>query len=167
MEKCVHRLLAWGEGMERKGLRVNAGKTKIIISGTGLELLQSSRKFPCAVCRTGVGSNSIKCYECKHWVHQKCSKLKHVKEDLNYRCSRCQGNARPIDRRPQKEVQAGSDKLEVVASFCYFGDMLSVAGGCELATTTGVKTAWKKFKELLNALSSCHLQDPRSCVQLM
>ena len=34
--------------------------------------------------------------------------------------------------------------------------MLS-AGGCELSTTTHVKTAWKKFKELLPVLSSCHL----------
>ena len=35
--------------------------------------------------------------------------------------------------------------------------MLSAAGGCELLTTTCVKTAWKKFKELLPVLSSCHL----------
>ena len=32
--------------------------------------------------------------------------------------------------------------------------MLSAAGGCELATTTHVKTAWKKFKVLLPFLSS-------------
>ena len=83
MEECVRRLLAWKEGKERKGLRVNAGKTKIMISGTGLDLLQSSGKFPCAVCRTGVGRNSIKCYGRKHWVHKKCSGLKRVKEDLN------------------------------------------------------------------------------------
>ena len=44
--------------MEKKGLRVNAGKTKIMICGTGLDLLQSSGKFPCAVRHTGVGSNS-------------------------------------------------------------------------------------------------------------
>ena len=41
--------------------------------------------------------------------------------------------------------------------FCYLGDMLSAAGGCELSTTTCVKTAWKKFKDLLPVLSSCHL----------
>ena len=57
----------------------------------------------------------------------------------------------------QKEVQVGPDKLEVVASFCYLGDMLSAAGGCELSTTTRVKIAWKKFKDLLPVLSSCHL----------
>ena len=35
--------------------------------------------------------------------------------------------------------------------------MLSAAGGCELSTTTSVKTAWKKFKDLLPVLSSRHL----------
>ena len=67
------------------------------------------------------------------------------------------GNARPIDGRPQSEVQVGPDKLEVVASFCYLGDMLSAGGGCEMAGTTCVKTAWKKFRELLPVLTSRHL----------
>ena len=138
------------EAMEKKGLRVNAGKTKIMICGTRLDLLQSSGEFPCAVCCTGVGSNSI-------WVHKKYSGLKCLKKDPDYRCTWCQGTARPLDGRPQKEVQVGPDKLEVVASFCYLGDMLSAAGGCELSTTTCVKTAWKKFKDLLPVLSSRHL----------
>ena len=67
------------------------------------------------------------------------------------------GNARPFDGRPQSEVQVGPDKLEVVASFCYLGDMLSAGGGCEMAVTTRVKTAWKKFRELLPVLTSRHL----------
>ena len=64
------------------------------------------------------------------------------------------GNARPIDDRPQNEVQVGPDKLEVVASFCY---LLSGGGGCEITVTTRVKTAWKKFRELLSVLTSRHL----------
>ena len=64
LEECVRRLLTWKEAMEKKGLRVNAGKTMIMICGTGLDLLQSSGEFPCAVCRTGVGSNSIFCNDC-------------------------------------------------------------------------------------------------------
>ena len=90
-------------------------------------------------------------------MHKKCSGLKRLKKDSDYRCTQCQGTARPLDGRPQKEVQVGPDKLEVVASFCYLGDMLSAAGGCELSTTTCVKTAWKKFKDLLPVLSSRHL----------
>ena len=148
--------LIWIE-MENKGLRVNAGKTKIMICGTGLDLLQSSGEFPCAVCRTGVGSNSIFCNGCKHWVHKKCSGLKRLKKDTDYRCTRCQGTACPLDGRPQKEIQVGPDKFEVVASFCYLGDILSAAGGCELLATARVKTAWKKFKDMLPVISSCHL----------
>ena len=136
LEECVRKLLTWKEAMEEKGLRVNAGKTMIMICGTGLDLLQSSGEFPCAVCRTGVGSNSIFCKGCKHCVHKKCSGLKPLTEDPDYRCTRCQRTACPLDGRPQREIQVGPDKLEVVASFCYLGDLLSAAGGCELSTTT-------------------------------
>ena len=46
LEECVRRLLTWKEAMEEKGLRgVNAGKTKIMICGMGLDLLQSSGEF--------------------------------------------------------------------------------------------------------------------------
>ena len=89
-----------------------------------------------------------------NWVHKKCSGLKCFTKDPDCRCTRCQGTVCPLDGRPQREVQIESDKLEVVASFCYIADMLSAAGGCELSTTTRVKTAWKKFKELLPVLSS-------------
>ena len=137
--------------MEKKGLRVNAGKMKIMICSTGLDLLQGSGKFPCTVCRTGVGSNSIICNRSKHWVHKKCSGLKRLKRTLT------------TDVHGARELHApwpadhGPDKLKVVASFCYLGDMLSAAGGRELSTTTRVKTAWKKFRELLPVLSSRHL----------
>ena len=90
-------------------------------------------------------------------MHKKCSGLKLLKKDPYYRCTRCQGTARTLEGRSQKEVQVGPDKLEVVASFCYLGDMLSAAGGCERSTTTRVKTFWKKFKDLLPVLSSRHL----------
>ena len=81
LEERVRRLLTWKEAMEKKGLRVNAGKTKIMVCGTGLDLLQSSGEFPCAFCRTGLGSNSIFCFGCKHWVHKKCSGLKRFTKD--------------------------------------------------------------------------------------
>ena len=140
-EECVRRLLTLKGAMEEKGLRINTGKTKIMISGTALDLLQSSGEFPCAVCCTGVGSNSIFCKGCKHWVHKKCSGLKRLTEDPDCRRTRCQGTARPLHGRPQREVQVEPEKLEVVDSFCYLGDKLSAAGGCELSTTTRVKTA--------------------------
>ena len=110
----------------------------------------------------------IYCNGCKLWVHNKCSGLQRQTPDPDYRCARCMGNARPIDGRPQSEVQVGPDKLEVVASFCYLGDMLPAGGGCEMAVTTHVKNAWMKFRELLPVLTSRHLlQGPWPCVQLL
>ena len=44
-----------------------------------------------------------------------------------------------------------------VASFCYLDDMLSAGGGCDITITTRVKTAWKKFRELLPVLASRNL----------
>ena len=35
--------------------------------------------------------------------------------------------------------------------------MLSASGGCEITVTSHVKTAWKKFRELLPVLTSSHL----------
>ena len=90
-------------------------------------------------------------------MHKKCSGLKLLTKDPDYRCTQCQGTARPLGDRPQREVQVGPAELAVVASFCYLGDMLSAAHSCELSTITHVKTTWKKFKELLPVLSSCHL----------
>ena len=104
-EECVRRLLTWREAMEKKGLRVNAGKTKIMICSTDLDLLQSSGEFPCAICRTGVGSNRIFCNVCKHWAHKKCSWLKRLTKDPDYRYTWCQGIAHPLDGRPQREVR--------------------------------------------------------------
>ena len=65
LEECVRRLLIWKKAIKKKGLRVNAGKTKVMICGTGLDLLQSSGEYPCTVCLTGVGNNSIYCNGCK------------------------------------------------------------------------------------------------------
>ena len=128
--------------MERKGLRVNMGKTKLMVSGSNLDVLRKSGKYPCGVCQAGVGRNFIQCRGCRQWVHKKCSGIKgSLNLDLNFRCARCLGTARPVDGRLVKEVMIGDEKLEVVPEFCYLGDMLSAGGGCELASIACCKCA--------------------------
>ena len=107
LEECVRRFLTWKEAMEEKGLRVNAGKTKIMICGTGLTLLQSSGEFPCAVFRTVVGRNSIFCKGCKHWVHKKSSGLKRVTEDPDYSCTRCREKNAPKTAYHREKSKSG------------------------------------------------------------
>ena len=68
LDECVERVKVWKEGLESKGLRVNMTKTKFMASGLGLDILPDSGKFPCALCRTGVGRSSIRCSKCNLWV---------------------------------------------------------------------------------------------------
>ena len=74
--------------MENKGLRVNMKKTKLMVTGPGLDVLRDSGAFPCAVCRDGVGSsNAIKCLQCKLWVHKRCSGIQgRIVANQNYVC---------------------------------------------------------------------------------
>jgi len=158
LEGCLAKLKAWKDGMERKGLRVNMKKTKLLVSGSGLNILKDSGTHPCAVCRSGVGSNSIQCTECRFWVHKKCCGIQgKLVNNPDYRCPRCLGLSRPIDGRPITEVAVNGTNLEVEASFCYLGDMICAGGGCGLAITTRCCTAWGKFKKLLPILTSKHI----------
>ena len=158
MEELLIKVQTWKTEMEKKGLRVNMGKTKIMESGINLDVLKKSGKYPCGVCQSGVGSsNAIFCGGCKRWVHKKCSGIKGpLRPDPEFRCARCLGTARAIDEREVSEVEVGNEKL-VVPEFCYLGDMLSAGGGCELAAITRCKCAWGKFRQLLPLLTNRHL----------
>ena len=137
------KLNKWKTEMEAKGLRVNMGKTKIMVSGVNLQTLKDSGKYPCSVCRKGVGSNSIYCAGCTHCVHKKCSGvIGSLKSNPDYRCSRCKGTARPIDGRPHNEWLLVQDKkLDVVDSFCYLGDTIGAGGSCDLSIITRIRSA--------------------------
>ena len=113
-----------------------------MVSGIGLGQLRDSGAFPCGVCHTGVGANSILCSQCSFWIHKKSSGvIGRLSDNPEYICPRCQGTARPIDGRPINEVFVDEVKMDVVPSFCYLGDMLSAGGGCDLAVTTRCSVA--------------------------
>src|SRR5271163_2987261 len=75
-KELLVKIKRWKEGMERKGLRVNMGKTKVMRSQFSDVQAVDSGKWPCGVCRKGVGLNSVMCGVCKKWVHKKCSGVK-------------------------------------------------------------------------------------------
>ena len=158
LEELIARFKAWKDGMEQKGLKVNIPKTVFMISGTGLDVLKDSGRYPCSVCREGVGANSIYCTGCARWVHKRCSGIRgRLIADPNYICPRCLGYARPVDRRPATEVTVDDSKMKVVGEFCYLGDMLSSGGGCTQAIIARCRVAWGKFKKLLPILTNKHL----------
>ena len=114
------KLAVWKEKLEKKGLRVNIGKTKVMICGNNLGTLTDSGNFPCGVCRKGVGSNSIYCEGCSYWVHKKCSGIAGVLvPNPAYCCNRCQGLARPInDSLYERFNLAVGIDLNIVDSLC-------------------------------------------------
>ena len=98
MEELLVKLKTWKTEMEKKGLRVNMGKTKIIVSGMDLDLLKKSGKEPFGLCHNGVGSNAFFCGGCLCWIHKRCSGIKGpLRPDPDFRCARCLGKAWPID----------------------------------------------------------------------
>ena len=88
LDELCQKLKMWKTNLENKDLRVNMNKTKVMISGPHMNSLLYSGKWPCGVCRSGVGSNSIYCLGCKHWVHKKCSGIRgRLVGDVNFKCS--------------------------------------------------------------------------------
>ncbi|XP_052212342.1 uncharacterized protein LOC127831397 [Dreissena polymorpha] len=130
LEECLFILKCWKDGIESNGLRVNMKKTKLLITGPGLNLLLDAGAYPCAVRRSGVGVNSVECTKCKLWVHKKCSGIKgRITSIPDYVCLRCLDQARPIDGRPVTKVVVDGSQLDDEDSFCYLGDTLCARGG--------------------------------------
>ena len=70
-ELLMEKLRKWKKSMELKGFRVNIGKTKVMRCQVGIGQAEESGKYPCGVCKKGVGDNSIMCVACHRWVHKK------------------------------------------------------------------------------------------------
>ena len=79
--------------MEKKSLRVNAGKTKVMWCQVSKGQVEDSGEHPCGICRKGV-SNSILCVE---WVHERCSGISGKLNNVDFHCRRClEGKSCPI-----------------------------------------------------------------------
>ena len=156
--ELTQKLEVWRVNLENKGLRVNMKKTKIMFAGVNMDKLINTGLWPCGVCRSGVGRNSIFCSGCKHWVHKKCSSIRdRLVVDDNFQCDRCRGLARPIDGRSCDSITLGGHTLEVVDTFCYLGDTVSAGGGCKHGTIARARSAWGKFRELLPLLTNRYI----------
>ena len=93
MEQPGRRVADWRASMLGKGLKVNAGKSKVMVGSSGWKMIVNSGKWPCGVCGKGVQANSVQCTVCKKWINKRCSG---VRGDLlrvadGFRCRRCDG----------------------------------------------------------------------------
>src|SRR6184192_1916558 len=81
------RLTEWMARLKEKGLRVNISKTKVMNCKVGVGQVENSGKYPCGVCRSGVGRNSVCCTSCKRWIHKRCGGV--VGRLAKVRASKC------------------------------------------------------------------------------
>jgi len=153
-EELLERLGQWKCGFEKKGLKVNVGKTKVMKCSTESGAVKDTGTYPCPVCSKGVGNNSIQCKVCKMWVHKKCSGVKgQLKKETNFSCRKCK-NPEIVQRRKQSVSLEQNVELECVDEFCYLGDMIGAGGGAGDASRVRVRCAWKKFTELSPILTT-------------
>ena len=130
--------------MEGKGLKVNVGKTKMMVSGTEGEIT-SSKTDPCGICGKRVGSNAVCCTQCMRWIHGRCTKMKKVtcssaRDFVSRRCT-------DVGDGTEEPVEVLCDEVETVKGFRYLEDRLNASGGCETAVTSRVRIGWIKFRE--------------------
>jgi len=147
-EELLKKIKRWKQGLEEKGLKVNIGKTKVMIGTKGSGMEKNTGKYPCSVCSKGVGRNSIQCSKCKAWVHKRCSEVKGKLKDItDFKCRKCKNT--PVNVESKKNITLEQDVvLDCVTEFCYLGDMLGCGGGAGNASRVRVNCAWKKFREL-------------------
>ena len=74
MEQLCRRVAEWRASLLDKGLKVNAGKSKVMVGSNGGMMIVNSGKWPCSVCGKEVEANSVQCTVCgKKWIHKLCS----------------------------------------------------------------------------------------------
>ena len=88
VEGLREKIWKWKEAFESKGLKVNLGKTKVLVSGAEGDL---SKIDPCGICGKQVMANSVLCVKCGKWIHGRCAKVKRVTLRLgrDFVCARC------------------------------------------------------------------------------
>ena len=150
-ETVLEMFTDWSRAMELRGMKVNIGKTKLLVSGKSSVRPISSGQYPCAVCNRGVGANSILCVGCNKWCHKRCSGLNSFAGINAYTCPVCSGLLQQT-ARVDESIILDSGTLEEVSEFCYLGDMIDCEGGAERAVRHRIAVAWLKWRELKTLL---------------
>jgi len=156
-ELLLKKIKYWKSSFESKGLKVNVGKTKVMKCTNLPEQGDNTGKWPCGICKKGVGRNSIQCSSCKKWIHKRCSGLRGaLKEDIRFQCAKCTGKITSKEQPTMdgKTVLEQGVEFDQVDKFCYLGDMIEAGGGAEDAVRTRVRCAWNKFRELCPILTT-------------
>jgi len=121
-DDLIKTLNEWKDKVENRGMRVNMNKTKVMISGERQKVMQKMLVII-----------QSQCTSCQKWVHKKCSGIKGSMSKV-MKSFICRGCMNPVIGAGCTSVHiCVSANLELVDTFCYLGDMLSVDGDADAA----------------------------------
>ena len=66
MEQLGRRVADWRASLIGKGLKVKAGKSKVMVGSSGRKMIVNYGKWPFGICGKGVQANSVQCTVCKN-----------------------------------------------------------------------------------------------------
>ena len=154
MDQLGRWVADWRASLLGKGLKVNVGKSKVMVGSSGGKMIVNSGKRPCGVCGKGVQANSVQCTVCKKWTYKRCSgvcgDLLQVAE--GFRCRQCDRTIQEVDLA--EDLMVDGEAYECVKSSSYLGDTFDGDGGADLAATARIRNGWIKFRELSPFLKS-------------
>ena len=79
VERLRNKFLQWKEAFESKGLKVNLGKTNVIVScGFTKDRMSKSKVDTYGVCCLRLKANSVLCLWGGKWIHGRSSVVKGV-----------------------------------------------------------------------------------------
>ena len=79
IEGLMNKFLKWKEAFGSKGLKVNIGKTRVMVSHViTLDDLSKSTVDPYGVCCLRVNAKSVLFIPCGKWIHGRCAAVKRV-----------------------------------------------------------------------------------------
>ena len=148
MEQPGRPVAEWRASLLDKGLKVNAGKSKVMVGSSGGKMIVNSGKWHSGVCRKEVQANSVQCTVCKKLIHKRCSGMR----GDGFRCRRCDRKIQEGDLA--EDLMVDGKTYECVKSLYYLGDTLDGDGGADLSATARISNGWMKFREHLPFMTS-------------
>ena len=155
MEQLGRPVAEWRVSLLDKGLKVNAGKSKVMVGSSNMNVIVNSGKWPCGACGKAVQATPIKCTVCKKRIHKQCCAVRGNWSLVidGFRCKRCDGTIQEADLA--EDLVVDGETYGCVKTIDYLGNTL--------AATARIRNGWMKFLELFAFQTSRKRQSSSVC----
>ena len=116
-EEVEHNFLERKLVHETRGIKMNLGKRKLMVTGKNSEVIRPLR-YQYGVFGRGSGPSSILCTSCQRWCHNRYSGLRVLREDPNYVCSAFLRQNAPEQDQVTDNIQIDGISIKGVKKFC-------------------------------------------------